>query len=217
VAFGGQADALVVTATRDQALVLGLVDARQAEITPIKSFDPCVEYARVRFVDVPLEEEHVIAAGAGAATLREQVHASLRLMSVAELSGVASEMTSRAVDYAKQRTQFGRTIGGFQAVRHILSTMTGRSSALLSLSEASLADGDEDASRLPYLGRLVKAYSSDVSRYVAEQALQVHGGIAFTHELPLHLFLRRVLTLQGYLGEAPHLYADLGRSALEGR
>jgi alkylation response protein AidB-like acyl-CoA dehydrogenase len=209
VPFASEADHLVVVASSSEGPALVLVDAAAAEVTPTTSADPCVDYGVVRLRDVAVGPDSVIAVGPEAAELRDLIRGGLRLMAVAELSGAAEELTDLAVEYAKIRNQFGRPIGGFQAVRHLLAEMSGRTSALRNLADAVLADAS-DESRWAELGRAAKAYSAEPARFVAEQSLQVHGGIGFTWETRPHLHLRRVLTLEGYLGEAADLLTEIG-------
>jgi alkylation response protein AidB-like acyl-CoA dehydrogenase len=215
VRFGAEADSFVVVARRDGDPVILLVPASVAEVQSVPSQDPTTALATVSFAATAVAPAQILAFGADAAAVLASVHGVQRLMAVAELTGVAEEMTALSVDYAKERVQFGRPIAGFQAIRHMLATMTGKSSALLSLSDAVLADADAAPERIPVLGRLAKAYSAEPSRFVAEQALQVHGGVGFTWELTLHLYLRRVLSLEGLLGEDSQLFAEIGAKALE--
>jgi alkylation response protein AidB-like acyl-CoA dehydrogenase len=215
VGFAAAADSFVVVADRDGEPAIALVAADRAVVEPLPSQDPTVAVAKVTFVNVPILDERLIATGSDAGTLLATIHGGQRLMAVAELSGAAEEMTALSVDYAKERVQFGRPIAGFQALRHILSTMTGKASALISISDATLEDADKDPARVADLGRLAKAYSAEPSRFVAEQALQVHGGVGFTQELPLHIYIRRVLSLQGFLGEDAELFTEIGAAALE--
>jgi alkylation response protein AidB-like acyl-CoA dehydrogenase len=215
VAFAAAADAFVVVADRGGDPVLALLAADGVAVEPLPSQDPTMEVARVTFDRVPVPDGRLLATGSDAAALIATIHGGQRLMAVAELSGAAEEMTALSVDYAKERFQFGRPIAGFQALRHILSAMTGKSSALISISDAALEDVDEDPARVAERGRLAKAYSAEPSRFIAEQALQVHGGVGFTQELSLHLYIRRVLSLQGFLGEDAELFTEIGAAALE--
>jgi alkylation response protein AidB-like acyl-CoA dehydrogenase len=213
VPFASEADSFVVVATDasgDPTFVV--VGAGKANVDPMGSSDPCAAYGTVSLDGVAVEA--VLASGAEAQRLRERVYAVRRLLAVAELAGATEELTAMSVEYAKQREQFGRPIGGFQAIRHILATMHGRTTSLNSLLEDSLAEADSDPSAASRLARIAKAHSSSVSRYVAEQALQVHGGVGFTEELSLHFYYRRVLTLEGYLGETSDLLLEIGKEGI---
>ncbi len=212
VPFGMQATEIVVPAMHGDTPTLVLVDAATVTREPAPSQDPSLALARVR-IDRAVSDTDVLAGGQGAL---DELHATLRLMAGAELSGVAAELVDMSVAHAKVREQFGRPIGGFQALRHVIAKMAQRASSLESLVDAALADADADPSRRVELGMLAKAYGANVGRSVAEDALQVHGGIGFTAEYPLHLYMRRTLTYQGFLGESNELLTHLGESALAG-
>lgn len=211
VPFAELADQFVVVAASTDGPMLVMVDAADVVVIPGSSADPCVAYGSLLLQRVPVEHESVIATGASAVALRERIRGALRLMAVAELSGAAEKLTALAVAYAKTRYQFGRPIGGFQAVRHVLAEMQGRTSSLRSLADACLSDADGDQRSWAERGRAAKAYSTEPARFIAEQSLQVHGGMGFTYETTPHLYLRRVLTLEGYLGESADMMFEIGQ------
>jgi alkylation response protein AidB-like acyl-CoA dehydrogenase len=96
-----------------------------------------------------------------------------------------------AVDYAREREQFGRAIGAYQAVSHacaqmLIETESARSTAYWA---AWCADAEPDT--LALAASMAKAYASDTGWNVTASALQVHGGIGFTWEHDLHFFLKR--------------------------
>ena len=110
----------------------------------------------------------------------------------AEMLGASERMLEVSVDYAKVREQFGRPIGAFQAIKHRLADMLvdveGMRSAVYYAAWA-VATGADDRS---LAASTAKSWASDASRRVMDQALQVHGGIGFTWEHDLHLYLKRV-------------------------
>jgi alkylation response protein AidB-like acyl-CoA dehydrogenase len=112
----------------------------------------------------------------------------------AELVGVAQRTMEMAVEYAKERQQFGRPIGAYQAVSHrcaqmLLETEGARATTLY----ASWA-ADHEPESLPLAASMAKAYAADAGWRVTASALQVHGGIGFTWEHDLHFFLKRART-----------------------
>jgi alkylation response protein AidB-like acyl-CoA dehydrogenase len=120
----------------------------------------------------------------------------------AEMLGGASRAMDLAVEYAKDRVQFGRPIGSFQAVKHrcadMLVDVEGmRSSAYW--AAWCIGAGHEDAS---IAASTAKTWCSDASKRVMGSALQVHGGIGFTWEHDLHLFLKRAQLDQWSFGDA---------------
>jgi alkylation response protein AidB-like acyl-CoA dehydrogenase len=122
----------------------------------------------------------------------------------AEMLGAADVVLAMTVQYAKDRVQFGRPIGGFQAVKHrcadMLVDVEGmRSSAYY--AAWAVGAGDRDASAA---ASAAKVWCSDAARRVMASALQVHGGIGFTWEHDLHLFLKRSQLDQVTFGDAAH-------------
>ena len=109
----------------------------------------------------------------------------------AESTGVAQRALEMAVEYAKDRQQFGRPIGAYQAVSHrcaqmLLETENSRSAFY---GAAWAADADPDS--LPLSASMAQAYASDTGWRVPDASIQVHGGIGFTWEHDLHFFLKR--------------------------
>lgn len=211
VPFASVADHLVLSARGPDGPALVLIDTAHLAVSPTHSGDPTLDYGTVQINHVPVGPRDIIATGEHAAALRSRIRGALQLMAVAELSGAAEELTALAADYAKTRRQFGRPIGGFQALRHILAEMAARTSALRSFADAACEDANADARRWAELGRAAKAFSAEPARFVAEQCIQVHGGMGFTYETTPHLYLRRVLTLEGHLGEAADLMLEIGQ------
>jgi alkylation response protein AidB-like acyl-CoA dehydrogenase len=118
-----------------------------------------------------------------------------------EQVGGAERVLEMAVDYAKERRQFGRPIGSFQAVKHRLADMlvqveSARSAAYTALWAVAL-----DSTELPVLSALAKAFCSDAFLFCAAESIQVHGGIGFTWEHPAHLYLKRAKSSQMMFGD----------------
>jgi len=130
-----------------------------------------------------------------------------RIAAASEILGAAEQAVDAAVDYAGQREQFGRPIGTFQAVRHILAWATTDCVAVDSLVRKALLLIDD----LPgHLDAVVKATAGRNGRQACEHALQVFGGIGFTAEHPHHHHHQRVLQLDALLGSSAELCRELG-------
>jgi alkylation response protein AidB-like acyl-CoA dehydrogenase len=120
----------------------------------------------------------------------------------AELVGVAGAMLDMTVGYVKQREQFGRKIGSFQAVQHKLAEtlmLVESARAAVYYAAWALATDAPDAS---IAASVAKAYASDAERRANAEALQLHGGIGFTWEHDLHLWLKRGKALELQHGDA---------------
>lgn len=174
--------------------------------------DPCVPLHRLR--QKPLRGEIVGDAGTAGALLREGA-----LLTAAYQVGIAAVLTERAVAYAKQRTQFGRAIGSFQAVKHLCADMFARaelaraavhSAAVLLAGEAADITAAEGTG-LPAAACAVaaaKLLADEAAVANARTAIQVHGGMGCTWEMGLHFYLKRAWALSlAYGGAADH--ADL--------
>lgn len=112
----------------------------------------------------------------------------LAVVWAAEATGGAEWLLRTSVEYAKERQQFGRPIGSFQAVKHMLSTMK----VLTEAAETAVLWGAVD----PAGAERASRWALDASVTVAEMAIQVHGGMGFTWEMGLHYYLRHMITLR---------------------
>jgi alkylation response protein AidB-like acyl-CoA dehydrogenase len=122
----------------------------------------------------------------------------------AEMLGGAARVLELAVDYAKDRVQFGRPIGSFQAVKHRCADMLVDVEGMRSTSYWAawcIGAADPDAS---IAASTAKVWCSDASKRVMASALQVHGGIGFTWEHDLHLYLKRAQLDQLSFGDASY-------------
>ena len=104
--------------------------------------------------------------------------------------------------YVKQRKQFGRAIGSYQAIKHRLADLwleVGSATAAARYAADACARGDEDAATA---AAIAQAYCGDVAVHAAEECVQLHGGIGMTWEYPAHLYLNRAKSDQLALGTA---------------
>ena len=206
VAFASAVDVLAVSAWASEGPALVLVRPAAATIVAESTLDPSIQPARVHFDGV--EPERAVAdRGAVAA-----VAAIGAVLASAEAVGAAATVLELAREYATQRRQFGRSIGSFQAVRHLLADMyvkveSSWSSVLF--AAASLDEREPDSLRT---ASIAKAYTARATLDVAEGALQVFGGIAFTAEHAAHRYLRRIAARGGQFGSASDHERVLGRN-----
>ena len=185
------ADLLLVAAGADMVLVDRNADGVSVEVP--RNLDRTRRSGKVALDGVSLGDN--VIHGARAAAL-----ARARTLFAAEAVGGASDCVETAVEYAKVREQFGRTIATFQAVKHHCANMlVAAESAVGCVWDAARAAGeDEDQFRLIAAAAATLAFPAYVRN--AELNIQVHGGIGFTWEHDAHLHLRRALTLQALLG-----------------
>ena len=185
------ADVLVVTAEGGRHFA---VNPSDATIEPARALDSTRPLFTVRLDGAPGEE----------ITGTDFSHAwhATAVMAAAESVGVAARVTAMAVEYAKDRKQFGRPIGVNQAVSHACAQMYLETEGARSVTlwAAWALDHDPDEARLAAYS--AKAYASDAAVDVCRSALQVHGGIGFTWEHDLHLFLKRAEANAHAFGDA---------------
>jgi alkylation response protein AidB-like acyl-CoA dehydrogenase len=110
----------------------------------------------------------------------------------ADMLGASQTMLDRAVAYAKERVQFGRAVGSFQAVKHLCAEMAAQLEPCRALVWYAAHAFDEDLEDAPLAAAHAKAHLSEVSRFVARTATEVHGGMGFTDLLGLHYWFKRV-------------------------
>lgn len=132
------------------------------------------------------------------------------VMVSSELLGAARSLLEQSVEYARDRRQYGRAIGSFQAVQHILADATVLVEACTSATRyAAWCIDDQQPAQALKAGRVAKAETNTSLPEVIRAAMQVFGGIAQTWEFPAHLYLRRILVGSLTLATTPDLLARL--------
>lgn len=196
VSDGGLADVLLVVAGKGTARRLFEVTSREGvSATLHEGFDPTLRLARMEFARTPAR---ALAGGDAAAIDR-----ALDLVRVAKAgreAGAARRTFEMTVEYLKTRWQFGRPIGGFQAMKHMAADLLIESESAVSAARAAadaLAAGAADAAELVALASFA---ASDAQVAIGFAAINMHGGIAYTWEHPAHLYLRRARHEQMFLG-----------------
>ncbi|WP_406171619.1 acyl-CoA/acyl-ACP dehydrogenase [Streptomyces canus] len=197
---GATADVVLTVARTGDGIGVFWVDGDAAGLTrePLPTMDPTRRQARLDYRDVPATRLRTHGDGWD---LVSEVLDRAAVALAAEQVGVASRALDMAVEYAKVRHQFGRPIGSFQAVKHLLAdVLLEVESARAAAHYALLASENEDP-ELPAVASLAKAFCSDACVQATEENIQVHGGIGFTWEHPAHLYLKRAKTSQLLFGD----------------
>jgi alkylation response protein AidB-like acyl-CoA dehydrogenase len=204
-------EALLVIASDDGEPAIALLPAAAGGINdhPHAGFDPSIPVAEVVFDGVAADA--VVSGDLGARVL-ERLTASGALLAAAEAVGAAGQLLDDAVTYARERKQFGHTIGSNQALRHLLADLYVRQASSWSTVLYGAATLDDDAPDAAQTASITKAYVARAAREVAHGALQVFGGIAFTSEHTAHRFLRRIVARERQFGDAAHHERELGRA-----
>ena len=168
-----------------------VVKPNEAQIEEVELIDATRSYARV--------------SGSGGDPLAEEVRVPICrgfVAIAAELVGVAQRALEMAVEYAKEREQFGRPIGAYQAVSHRCAEMLWDVEEARSLTLYAAWCADAEPESLPYAAHMAKARASDAGWSVTSSALQVLGGIGFTWEHDLQFLLKRARVDGELLGSA---------------
>jgi alkylation response protein AidB-like acyl-CoA dehydrogenase len=197
VAGAIDADVLLVPVEAEGAVELHAVEAGDATIEPVTSLDMTRQVADVVLDGAP--SRLVVPATAGDAAVRGALQVGAALMA-SEQVGVAQWCLDSTVAYLKERRQFGRVVGGFQALKHRLAdlyALVEQARAAARYAAATAAAGDPDAE---VAAGVAQAYCSDVAVLAAEECVQLHGGIGMTWEHPAHLYLKRAKADQIGLG-----------------
>ncbi|MDP3853567.1 acyl-CoA dehydrogenase family protein [Phenylobacterium sp.] len=223
VAFADAADYLIVSArasgsAADEAGVsLFLVPVTAAGLT-IQGYAGVdgARSAEVVLNDVEVAPDALLGVEGGAFVLVEQVTGVGILALCADAIGALDVVKASTVEYLQTRVQFGQPIGSFQALQHRMATLLIEiEQARSALFNAVAAFHDDGTVRERALSA-AKYTLGRVGALVAEEAVQLHGGIGMTWEIPLSHYVKRLIMLDHHLGDVDHhieRYVALGRAA----
>jgi len=213
VTFAHVADLLIV-ATSDASLLALPVPAAGITIEALPTLDRTRRFARVSF-DCAVPAGAILgAAGSAAVSIRRVLAIGAGLLA-SEQTGGAQFCLDSTVEYAKQRVQFGRLIGSFQAYKHMLADMMVQIEASRSAALYAAAAIAEDGDELEEACHIARLWASDCYRHCAGEAIQLHGGIGFTWDHHAHLYFKRARATSSWLG-SPDLHREaLARHILE--
>jgi alkylation response protein AidB-like acyl-CoA dehydrogenase len=199
------ANLFLVTARTDAGLSLFAVE----------STDPGVQSHALQSLDLTRRLAELELAGARARLVGEDggaqgvVAATVDRALVAlaaEEAGGAARCLEMSVEYAKQREQFGRPIGSFQAIAHRCVEMLQRVEFARAASQYAASCLAGETSEFPIAARVAAAYCGRAYRWVATENIQVHGGTGFTWEHDAHLYYRRSWASETLLGSTDQHY-----------
>ena len=213
VVDGHTADLLVVAAglpgsQGGQGIRLFALPANTPGITRewLPTMDQTRKLAALRLENVRVDEGLLLGGDTEAWPALEKALALAAIALAAEQAGGAQQVLDMAVEYTKERHQFGRPIASFQAIKHKAADMMLRAEAARSAVyyAACIADealrGGEQGAELQQAASLAKAYCSDAYFFNAGSALQMYGGVGFTWEYDPHLYFKRARASESMLG-----------------
>jgi alkylation response protein AidB-like acyl-CoA dehydrogenase len=192
---------LAVVAEFDGAPAIVLIEpgAAGVELTPVTPLDPSSAPCRVALDGV---RAPAVAVLTGTAATFDHALAIAAVATTAEGLGAASAALDLAIAYSLEREQYGRVIGGFQALAHLIAEQhVQRETAWASVLYAAAAL-EERTDGAGAAAAVAKAHGAAATKSVVEGALQVFGGVGFTREHDLHLLYRRALECEARFGGA---------------
>jgi alkylation response protein AidB-like acyl-CoA dehydrogenase len=183
-----------------------VVNAKSANIEIIKltTVDKTRQYSEV--ICENLEAELLENSSKSTNPINKAIDAG-RIMLAADSLGASQTMLDKAVDYAKERKQFGRAIGSFQAVKHMCAEMAADLEPCYALVWHAAHCHDHSLSEARLMACHAKAHVSEISKGIAKKATEVHGGMGFTDLLGLHYWFKRIGLNRQILG-SPELIRE---------
>ena len=206
VPWAHAADVVLVPARSPEGLSLFLVDPKSAGVTltPMIGIDLGSRWSEMRLDKVAVGADAMLGQAGAAGPVVEALLRRAAVMSSAEMLGAARRCLDMSVEYAKVREQFGQPIGSFQAIRHRCAEMlleAENAHAAVYYAAWALTAGAEDAA---VAASICKSYVNEAARKVCGDAIQVHGGIGFTWEYDLHLYMKRAKALEPLYGDTEY-------------
>jgi alkylation response protein AidB-like acyl-CoA dehydrogenase len=174
-------------------------DAAGLTRTPLATMDQTRKQAKLEFDGVAATS---LGDGGWDALSKTLDQAAVALSN--EMVGGAQFVLDMSVQYAKDRVQFGRPIGSFQAIKHKCADMLLEVESAKSAAYYAAWAAAEDNDELPVVASLAKAYCSDAYFHATAENIQIHGGIGFTWEHPAHLYFKRAKSSEILLGDATY-------------
>ncbi|MGH0031172.1 MAG: acyl-CoA dehydrogenase family protein [Myxococcota bacterium] len=199
-----KADLLVVSARLASGVAVCAVpaDAAGVRLAQDHIHDLTRDQATVHFDDVAVPAANVVSRDAESGLHR--AWPALLVSVAADLCGTAEWQLQTTTEYARARKQFDRSLGFFQAVKHPLVNAMVEIDRARSLLYHAASSIDASAPDAEANARMAKSAASDAGAFVSDRSVQLHGGIGFTWECDVHLYFKRSLHAQAWLGDGVH-------------
>ncbi len=193
VMFGDVSDYFAVLANSQKGLMFVLVnkDSKGLEIKQTSSLDQTRPMCEINMNDIKISNDEIMIDSDACAKSWEKVkNISLGYLAMEQVGG-AQACIDMSTMYAKERIQFGRPIGSFQAIQHICANMLVQLESAKSVAYSAVRADTADDLEVEMGAMLAKSYCSEVFNKIAGDNIQVHGGIGFTWEHPAHLYFKK--------------------------
>ena len=209
----GWVDAFVVQARGPDGIGLYLAKCHDArpQVHVRDTVDATRRLGRVTFED---EDARLLAAPPAAAKIIAGTRRRALTALALEAVGVASQALALGVEHAKSREQFGRPIGAYQAVSHKLADTYVETELARSLAYWAAWCIAEDDAQAELAASAAKAYAAEAAVAACERAIQVHGGMGFTWDHPLHRYYKRALWIESFDRSGAAHRAEIAKALL---
>ena len=189
------ADWVIVVARDDTGLAAFLVESPQAEAVP--GLDPTRALARLELVSTPARR---LGPAGDQTALLARICDDVGVLLCAELVGACDAAFELAAEYSKVRSQFGRPIGSFQAVKHLAADMLRDATLARVATHYAAWASDTDADDREVAAAMAKSWVAEAAIGLTGTSIQVHGGVGFTWECAAHLYYKRAKATDLVLG-----------------
>jgi len=199
---GHAADVLLVVARSEAGVELFRVDADAEGLTrtSVPALDTTRKLASVDFAATPARK---VSSGDATAALEQALLRTLAALTAEQVGG-AQMCLEMATQYAKERLQFGRPIGSYQAIKHKCADVLVDVEFAKSAAYNACFAAAEDSADLAESVAMAKSYCSEAYFHAAAENIQIHGGMGFTWEHPAHLYFKRAKASDLLFGDAAH-------------
>lgn len=213
VPYGGEVDAVVVAArTRKMrgytGISLFIVESDKIEAIPRQTLDQTRPMYDLKFDDVELDDEALLGPLHGAGSTLEHTLDYFTVAITAMLVGSAERAVELSISHGKNREQYGKPIGHFQAVKHRIVDMWIDMQSARSLVYRAAWSFDNQKSDAPYFTALLKAFASDRLARIFGDDIKNHGGMGFTWDYDSHIYLKQAKAWRNFL-TSPENYEDV--------
>jgi alkylation response protein AidB-like acyl-CoA dehydrogenase len=199
---GDTADEVAVAARVDEGDGVGLfvVPHGSALSHRVVSSDPSRHLAHLRFDGVRIEADRVLGRpGASAVALGHALECAT-IAAALECTGACQTLLEMTIEHAKNRRQFDQPIGAFQAIQHKCADMFVQVEKARATAYFAMMAVAEDDPRRTLAASMAKSAASDCQRLVCKESIQIHGGMGYTWESDVQLFVKRAKTLEALFG-----------------
>jgi alkylation response protein AidB-like acyl-CoA dehydrogenase len=202
VEAGTESALLLVVARSDEGPRQFLVptDAPGVTVTPQRSLDLVKRYARVTFDGVSVEAAAEVGSVAQARALIDRQTQIAVVLQCAELVGILDTVLGITIRWALDRHSFGRPLASYQALKHRLADMKMWVEASRAITDGAVADVGARSPDAALTVSAAKSYLGEHAGPIAQDCVQLHGGIGVTWEHDLHMFLRRIALYRSMFG-----------------